>query len=152
MDVADFLSVNRYRGLFYFGSAFRPVPLEQHFVGVRGKHGSSQSRSNLDRVTYEKVLELVQGGHPVMVFVHTRKDTVKTAQMLLELGKEDDLHSILVEGRDATRFERDVTSSRNRELRELFEHGIGIHNAGMLRSDRDLSERCLLYTSDAADE
>lgn len=147
VDVADFLSVNRYRGLFYFGSAFRPVPLEQHFVGVRGKHGSSQSRSNLDRVTYEKVLELVQGGHPVMVFVHTRKDTVKTAQMLLELGKEDDLHSILVEGRDATRFERDVTSSRNRELRELFEHGIGIHNAGMLRSDRDLSER--LFASGA---
>ena len=30
VDVADFLSVNRYRGLFYFGSAFRPVPLEQH--------------------------------------------------------------------------------------------------------------------------
>ena len=141
VDVADFLSVNRYRGLFYFGAAFRPVPLEQHFIGVRGKHGSAQSRTHLDRVAYEKVMELVREGHPVMVFVHTRKDTVKTAQTLLELGKDDDLHSILVEGRDATRFERDVTSSRNRELRELFEHGIGIHHAGMLRSDRDLSER-----------
>lgn len=141
VDVADFLGVNRYKGLFYFGAAFRPVPLEQHFIGVRGKHGSMQSRSHLDRVAYETVLELARGGHPVMVFVHTRKDTVKTAQALLELGKEDDLHGVLTEGRDAARFERDVTSSRNRELRELFEHGIGIHHAGMLRSDRDLSER-----------
>lgn len=141
VDVADFLGVNRYRGLFYFGSAFRPVPLEQHFVGVRGKHGSVQSRTNLDRVAYEKVLALVEADHPVMVFVHTRKDTVKTAQALLELGREDGLSELLTAARDDTRFERDIAASRNRELRELYNHGIGIHHAGMLRSDRDLSEK-----------
>lgn len=147
VDVADFLGVNRYRGLFYFGAAFRPVPLEQHFIGVRGKHGSALVRTNLDRIAYEKVLDLVRDNHPVMVFVHTRKDTVKSAQSLLELGREDDISSIITEGRDAQRFEKDVTASRNRELRELFQHGIGIHHAGMLRSDRDLSER--LFASGA---
>ncbi|WFD37719.1 RNA helicase [Malassezia japonica] len=141
VDVADFLGVNRYRGLFYFGSSFRPVPLEQHFIGVRGKNGSALARSNLDRVVYEKVLALAEEGHPVMVFVHTRKDTVKTAQALLELGKDDGLHSLLTDDRDSTRFDRDIAQSRNRELRELFEHGIGIHHAGMLRSDRDLAEK-----------
>lgn len=30
---------------------------------------------------------------------------------------------------------------RCRELQELFPHGIGIHHAGMLRSDRNLMER-----------
>ena len=86
VDVADFLGVNRYRGLFYFGSAFRPVPLQQHFIGVRGKSGSAQARSGLDRVVYERVLQLAEEQHPVMVFVHTRKDTVRTAQALLELS------------------------------------------------------------------
>jgi replicative superfamily II helicase len=31
--------------------------------------------------------------------------------------------------------------SRNRELQELFLSGIGIHHAGMLRGDRNLTER-----------
>ncbi|WFD42549.1 RNA helicase [Malassezia psittaci] len=141
VDVADFLGVNRWRGLFYFGSSFRPVPLEQHFVGVRGKNGSALARTNLDRVVYEKVLELAEQRHPVMVFVHTRKSTVQTAEALLELGKEDGLSNLLTEDREDTRFDKEIAQSRNRELRELFAHGIGIHHAGMLRSDRDLAER-----------
>ncbi|PKI83976.1 RNA helicase [Malassezia vespertilionis] len=142
VDVADFLGVNRYRGLFYFGSAFRPVPLEQHFLGVRGKAGSTIARANLDRVAYEKVQQLVEAGHQVMVFVHTRKDTVKSAESLLELGKDDGLEAMLTEQcTENTVLQRNVAMSRNREMRELFAHGIGIHNAGMLRSDRDLAER-----------
>lgn len=31
--------------------------------------------------------------------------------------------------------------SRNRELGELFDSGMGLHHAGMLRSDRNLTER-----------
>jgi hypothetical protein len=31
--------------------------------------------------------------------------------------------------------------SRNRELQELFQSGLGLHHAGMLRSDRNLTER-----------
>lgn len=33
------------------------------------------------------------------------------------------------------------TRSRNRELAELFDSGFGLHHAGMLRSDRNLTER-----------
>lgn len=31
--------------------------------------------------------------------------------------------------------------SRNRELQELFQSGLGLHHAGMLRGDRNLTER-----------
>jgi replicative superfamily II helicase len=34
-----------------------------------------------------------------------------------------------------------INKSRNRELRSLFSKGFGMHNAGMLRSDRNLVER-----------
>ena len=40
IDVSDFLKVNREAGLFYFDASFRPVPLEQHFVGVKGRAGT----------------------------------------------------------------------------------------------------------------
>lgn len=38
-------------------------------------------------------------------------------------------------------FQKDVMKSRNRELVGLFDSGLGIHHAGMLRSDRGLTER-----------
>ncbi|QRW15988.1 DEAD/DEAH box helicase [Rhizoctonia solani] len=76
VDVADFVGANRERGLFYFDSSFRPVPLEQHFLGIKGKSGSPMAKKNLDEVTFEKVSELVKEGHQVMVFVHARKETV----------------------------------------------------------------------------
>ena len=79
VDVATFLRVPHRTGLFYFDSSFRPIPLEQHFVGIRGKPNSAQAKKNLDYTTYEKVKELVEQGHQVMVFVHARRETVKTA-------------------------------------------------------------------------
>ncbi|CAG8668801.1 8138_t:CDS:10, partial [Racocetra persica] len=82
VDVARFLGVNLSNGaegLFYFDGGFRPVPLEQHFIGVKGKPGSATSNTNLNHV-----LDLVKKGHQVMVFVHARKETVKTAQLLRE--------------------------------------------------------------------
>ena len=143
IDIADFLRVSRHTGLFYFDSSFRPVPLEQHFLGIRGKPGSPQARKNLDRVTYEKVSELVALGHQVMVFVHARKETVKTAMALKETamieGVIDDFSC--AEHEQYTLFQRDIAQSRNREMRELFQYGFGIHHAGMLRSDRNMMER-----------
>ncbi|KAI0660865.1 Sec63-domain-containing protein [Cubamyces menziesii] len=143
LDVADFLSVNRHTGLFYFDSSFRPVPLEQHFIGVRGKPNSPQAKKNLDRVTYEKVSELVREGHQVMVFVHARKETVKAAEAIKEAaqadGSLDDFSCMDHPQFDI--FRRDVAQSRNKEMRQLFDHGFGIHHAGMLRTDRNMMER-----------
>ncbi|KAI9056561.1 Sec63-domain-containing protein [Trametes sanguinea] len=143
IDVGDFLSVNRQTGLFYFDSSFRPVPLEQHFIGVRGKPNSPQSKKNLDRVTYEKVSELVREGHQVMVFVHARKETVKAAEAIKEAaqadGSLDDFSCS--EHPQYDFFRRDISQSRNKEMRQLFDHGFGIHHAGMLRTDRNMMER-----------
>jgi len=135
--------VSRYAGLFFFDSSFRPVPLEQHFIGVRGKPGTLQSRRNLDRVTFEKVSELVKLGHQVMVFVHARKETVKAAQALKESATIDGcLDEFSCEDNPSYRlFRRDVAESRNQEMRQLFDFGFGIHHAGMLRSDRNMMER-----------
>jgi antiviral helicase SLH1 len=129
--------------LFYFDSSFRPIPLEQHFIGIKGKPGSISSRKNLDRVTFQKVSELVSAGHQIMVFVHARKETVKTAMGLREAalleGNSDDF---TCEGHPQfSLFRRSVGESRNKEMKMLFDGGFGIHHAGMLRSDRNMMER-----------
>ncbi|KAI6047295.1 Sec63-domain-containing protein [Pisolithus marmoratus] len=142
VDVADFLSVSRYAGLFYFDSSFRPIPLEQHFIGVRGKPGSVQARRNLDRVTFEKVSKLVKQGHQVMVFVHARKETVNAAFALKEAAMaEGTLSDYSCEDNPQWNFYRKrIGESRNKEMKQLFDYGFGIHHAGMLRSDRNLIE------------
>jgi antiviral helicase SLH1 len=138
-----FFSVSRYTGLFYFDSSFRPVPLEQHFIGVRGKPNSPQSRKNLDRVTFEKVRELVTEGHQVMVFVHARKETVKSALALKEAAMTDGVldNFSCEEHPQWDSFRRSVGESRNKEMKQLFDFGFGIHHAGMLREDRNKMER-----------
>ncbi|KAH9045206.1 Sec63-domain-containing protein, partial [Lactarius pseudohatsudake] len=143
VDVADFLSVPRQTGLFFFDSSFRPVPLEQRFIAVKGKPGSPQSRMNLDLVTYEKVSELVREGHQVMVFVHARKETVKAALALREAASKDSvLHEFSCEELPSFgHFRREISKSRNKEMKQLFDEGFGIHHAGMLRSDRTMMER-----------
>lgn len=35
----------------------------------------------MNRIAYERTRESLQRGHQVMVFVHARKDTVRTAQV-----------------------------------------------------------------------
>lgn len=44
-------------------------------------------------------------------------------------------------GDNSWRFEREVSQSRNEKLKTLFPWGLGMHNAGMLRKDRNLSEK-----------
>ncbi|KAG0246557.1 Sec63 Brl domain-containing protein [Mortierella sp. GBAus27b] len=143
VDVAAFLRVNPYQGLFYFDGGFRPVPLEQHFCGVRGKYGSPQYTRGLDQTCYDKVADLVKQGHQVMVFVHARKDTVKTAQMLKQkAGDEDEL--IFFDTSTDPQYDlkkKELARSKNREMKELFQYGFGIHHAGMLRADRTLTEK-----------
>jgi hypothetical protein len=68
-----------------------------------------------------------------MVFVHARKETVKTAERLKEMAQ--------MEGNPEDFFRREVGLSRNKEMKQLFDYGFGIHHAGMLRSDRNMMER-----------
>ena len=77
-----------------------------------------------------------------MVFVHARNGTLRTAENLIKLAQEHGkTQDFLPEpGPDVTRARKDFGRSRNKRLIELFDHGFGVHHAGLLRSDR-----CVLY-------
>ena len=144
IDVADFLKVNRMVGLFHFDASFRPVPLEQHFIGVKGRSGTKAQRENMDATVFEKVKDVLKGGKQVMVFVHSRKDTVNTARMLYQMALDDncvDLFAALPGDLANERAARDLKNTRSKELRDLIPKGFGTHNAGMARADRNYVER-----------
>lgn len=143
VDVSDFLKVNRMAGLFYFDASFRPVPLEQHFLGVKGKAGTKTSRDNLDNVAFEKVKEMLELGHQVMVFVHSRKDTVNTARAFYQMAADQQCHDLFDchEHPDYSAAMKDMKNMKSREVRELVPKGLGTHHAGMARSDRNIVER-----------
>ncbi|XP_055115755.2 activating signal cointegrator 1 complex subunit 3 isoform X2 [Symphalangus syndactylus] len=141
LDVATFLHVNPYIGLFFFDGRFRPVPLGQTFLGIKCAN-KMQQLNNMDEVCYENVLKQVKAGHQVMVFVHARNATVRTAMSLIERAKNCGHIPFFfpTQGHDYVLAEKQVQRSRNKQVRELFPDGFSIHHAGMLRQDRNLVE------------
>lgn len=141
LDVATFLHVNPYIGLFFFDSRFRPVPLGQTFVGIKAT-SKIQQLHDMEEVCYNKVLEQVKAGHQVMVFVHARNATVRTAMALIEMAKNHGEACFFQpdQGPEYGQCEKQIQRSRNKQMKMMFPEGFGIHHAGMLRADRSLME------------
>jgi replicative superfamily II helicase len=76
VDVAEFLRVNLMKGMFFFDDGFRPVPLGQTFIGVKGSSRFAVE-DRMNRVTFEKIEDVLEQERQAMIFVHSRKDTVR---------------------------------------------------------------------------
>ena len=143
LDVALFLRVNPQTGLHQFGAAYRPVPLSQTFIGVTKTNPIEQKNMMLD-IAYDKALHALRNGKQVMVFVHARNDTVRTARAMLEKARKQNEALEWLPPDDHPKmhlYTKEVNKSRSTEVRELFAGGYGVHHAGMLRADRGLTER-----------
>ncbi|CAK7322806.1 unnamed protein product [Dovyalis caffra] len=84
LEVAQFLRVSPETGLFFFDSSYRPVPLAQQYIGISEQNFAARN-DLLNEICYKKVVDSLKKGHQAMVFVHSRKDTVKTAEKLSRL-------------------------------------------------------------------
>lgn len=148
-DVAEFLNVSE-KGLFYFGPEFRPVPLEQQFIGVKvNPKDRIAKEKRLNEACFDIVYKALREGHQVMVFVHSRKGTSVTARALADIASEQGVleRHFDTAGREGAigaahnRYADRARKSRNQEVGQHFANGMGIHHAGMLRGDRKLTEQ-----------
>ena len=139
-DVAAFLRVKPDKGLFYFDNSFRPCPLAQQYIGVSVKK-PLQRFQLMNEICYTKVMEAA-GKHQVLVFVHSRKETAKTARFLKDEGLRNDTLMKILKDDSASReiLQTEAEVVKNADLRELLPFGFGIHHAGMARADRTLVE------------
>lgn len=153
VDVARFMKVQK--GLFYFSEAYRPVPLYKKFVGVRqpkaqkqqGRRENTQNKGGkkkrtkrkdwrdvMSEVTYDIVKDNLLQGEQVLVFVHSRKDTYRTCEKLLEMAEIKQESHLFAPKPGSKRVKEHQLS--NKDLKKLVVNGLGSHNAGLPRRDR----------------
>lgn len=139
-DVAKFLRIKPETGLFYFDNSFRPVALEQQYIGVTEKKALKRFQV-MNEIVYEKTMEHA-GKNQVLIFVHSRKETGKTARAIRDMCLEKDtLGQFLREGSASMEVLRlEAEQVKNQELKDLLPYGFAIHHAGMTRVDRTLVE------------
>ncbi|KAL0083538.1 Sec63 Brl domain-containing protein [Phycomyces blakesleeanus] len=142
-DVAAFLRVDAKSGLFFFDSTFRPCPLKQQFIGVTEKKAIKRFQV-MNEVCYEKVIEQIEQReeNQVLVFVHSRKETAKTAKTLRDLALEKDTIGRFLKQDSASReiLQSEAATVKDANLQDLLPYGFAIHHAGMTRADRTLVE------------
>ena len=80
-DVADFLRVKE--GLFTFDSSYRATPLTMKFYGLK------DYKKLENYLVYEQVIKYLKKGKQILVFVHSRIDTMNTAKELYRLAQEN---------------------------------------------------------------
>lgn len=137
-DVASFLRVDQSTGMFHFDGSFRPCPLRQEFIGVTERKAIKQLKTMND-ITYNKVIEHV-GKHrnQMLIFVHSRKETAKTAKYVRDKALEADTINQILKHDAGTRevLSEAANQATDRDLKDILPYGFGIHHAGMSRADR----------------
>ncbi|ELR10490.1 DEIH-box ATPase [Pseudogymnoascus destructans] len=137
-DVASFLRVDPLKGMFHFDGSFRPCPLRQEFIGITEKKAIKQLKTMND-ITYTKVLEHVgTNRNQMIIFVHSRKETTKTARYVRDKALEEETISQILRSDAGSReaLTTEAESVNDRDLKDLLPYGFGIHHAGMTRPDR----------------
>uniref|UniRef100_A0A8C1M3S3 Activating signal cointegrator 1 complex subunit 3 n=1 Tax=Cyprinus carpio TaxID=7962 RepID=A0A8C1M3S3_CYPCA len=109
-DVATCLRVDPSKGLFYFDNSFRPVPLEQTYVGITEKKAIKRFQI-MNEIVYEKIME------------HAGKNQGSASTEVLR-----------------TEAEQCKVSSQLPQKCYLLPYSFAIHHAGMTRVDRTLVE------------
>ncbi|KAL2892261.1 DExH-box ATP-dependent RNA helicase DExH12 [Bienertia sinuspersici] len=95
----------------------------------------------MNDVCYEKVLA-VAGKQQVLIFVHSRKETAKTARAIRDTALANDtLGRFLKEDSVSREILHDQTDLvKSNDLKDLLPYGFAVHHAGMARADRQLVE------------
>jgi pre-mRNA-splicing helicase BRR2 len=139
-DVATFLRVNPATGLFFFDNSFRPVPLQQQYIGITEKKAIKRF-TLMNEICYQKVVEQA-GKNQVLIFVHSRKETGKTARAIRDMALEEDTLGQFIQEESATReiLQTESETAKDAELKDVLPYGFAMHHAGMSRADRNLVE------------
>ena len=140
-DVATFLRVKHDKGLFFFDHSYRPVPLQQQYIGVTERNAFKRFQLQ-NEICYEKALQQRKNNQQMLIFVHSRAECAKTAKALRDLAIErDELEFFVREGAATQEILREeLTTVKHSDLKDILTSGFAIHHAGMARTDRELVE------------
>lgn len=112
-DVAQFLRAGH---VFSFDQSYRPVPLKISVIGMIRK-SKQEAEEELVR---RRVGEYLDNGKQVLVFVHSRGETVRVAKLFIDEGAKVEADHKLLKG----------------ILLSLARSRVGVHHAGLPREVR----------------
>ncbi len=136
MDLGNWLGVKE--GLFNFRHSVRPVPLEIFIEGFPEVRGFCPLMQSMNRPTF-LAIKTHSPDKPVIVFVASRRQTRLTAKDLINLcGNEEDPRRFVKMSEDDLQL--NLARVKDDALKEALSFGIGLHHAGLIESDRSLSE------------
>eukprot|EP01129_Flabellula_baltica_P012165 TRINITY_DN5448_c0_g2_i1.p1 TRINITY_DN5448_c0_g2~~TRINITY_DN5448_c0_g2_i1.p1 ORF type:complete len:2132 (-),score=479.57 TRINITY_DN5448_c0_g2_i1:7-6402(-) len=138
-DVATFIRVKE-ENIFAFPGHYRPIPLQQTYIGVTAKRPFKRYQM-MNKICYDKVIAEA-GKNQILVFVHSRKETAKTARALRDMAFNQDTIGKFLEEDSISKeiLMTEADNVNNADLKDLLPYGFGIHHAGMTKDDRTLVE------------
>ena len=104
-------------------------------------------RDVMYEVCYDIVRDNLISGEQILIFVHSRRETVATAEKLLELAETKGDGDITLFAPAEGSKEVKPGLLINKDLRKLVVKGVGCHNAGLARRDRRTIESGFLAGS-----
>ena len=127
--------------MFFFDHSYRPVPLQMQYLGITERNAFKRFRLQ-NEICYEKACGQRKNGNQMLIFVHSRAETGKTAKALRDIAMEKDELSLFVREGGATQeiLREELATVKNADLKEVLSYGFAIHHAGMARADRELVE------------
>ena len=140
-DVASFLRVKPDKGMFFFDHSYRPVPLQMQYIGITERNAFKRFQLQ-NEICFEKALDQRRNNHQVLIFVHSRAETGKTAKALRDMARDKDQLASFVRDGGATQeiLREEAAGAKNADLKDVLPYGFAIHHAGMAREDRELVE------------
>lgn len=138
-DVARFIDVDLTKGLFYFDALYRPCPLQQQYVGIKEKKAIKKVAA-MNEACFDKLKECIKSNHQLIIFVHSRKDTFKTAKWLAEKAEEEEVKIANSSVGTKEILRQEAERAQNKNLSQVLSSGFGIHHAGLKKDDRGTVE------------
>jgi len=140
-DVATFLRVKPEKGLFFFDHSYRPVPLQMQYIGITERNAFKRFQLQ-NEICYEKAMVQRENGNQILIFVHSRAETAKTAKALRDIALERDELSHFVRDNSGTSeiLREESAEAKNADLKDVLRYGFAIHHAGMHKDDREAVE------------
>lgn len=134
-DVSHFISPNEHvdDSTCYFDSSYRPIPLKQQYIAITE---SKKALRMINQIVYDKVVERLVDHAQILIFVHSRPDTIKTAEFIKTVALDERKTGLFLSSDSAKDVINDHTNNVRPKIRELLQFGIGVHHAGMSKTER----------------
>lgn len=107
--------------------------MEQQFIGITEKKAVKRHLL-MNEIVFKKVMNHA-GKNQVLVFVHSRKETGKTAKAIRDMCLEKETLGKFLKDDSASMevLKTEAEQVKNADLKDLLPYGFAIHHAGMNR-------------------